>query len=108
MTTPNSMTPQTISTRQGALPLPLFVPQLTLPLGERTVPYLHNLAYSVALDPLTGNQLTPETLPALPRWVVPYQLHQARWTPADGHAVRVAGQPLERETLLQFQVECAD
>lgn len=96
---------QTLNTKQGALPLPLFVPQLTLPLGERTVPYLHNLSYCVALDPFTSSQLTPETLPALPKWAVPYQLHQTEWTPADGYAVRVNGQRLERESLLQFQSE---
>ena len=98
---------QALTTNQGALPLPLFIPQLTLPLGERTVPYLHNLAYCVALDPFTGSQLKPETMPALPKWGVPYQLHQAEWTPADGYAVRVDGQRLDRETLLQFQKENA-
>lgn len=102
------MTPQTINSKQGALPLPLFVPQLTLPLGERTVPYLHNLSYCVALDPFTGSRLSPETLPALPKWVVPYQCHQAQWSPSDGYSVRIEGQRLDRETLHQFQVECAD
>jgi len=100
--------PSTIHTKQGALPLPLFVPQLTLPLGERAVPYLHQLSYCVAIDPFTGGQLTPETLPALPRWVVPYQLQHVKWTPADGLSVRIEGQRLDREGLLKFQVGCAD